>query len=133
MKPVYERKAVCLQAKAGADDSNSSACSCGQARGLCIKPRGQLPDCSVVKPVSVRYVQTEKVRMHSLPDGDEIRHHRHANLSTEESYDVKEGGEGQCCLWLRQPSRKQGLQNDRGNQTDKCKGLADSHQQFCAI
>src|SRR5262249_52473791 len=71
--------------------------------------------------------------MHSFPHGDEMRHDRDSNLSTEEAYDVKKSRESESVLRLRQPTGKKCLQNDGGNQTDESKGLADAREQFGAI
>src|SRR5262245_5935802 len=78
-------------------------------------------------------MQAEKVRIHSFAHGDKMRHDHDANLSAEKAYYVKESGESQRRLRLRQSTGKNSLQNDRGNQTDKCERLPDPNEQFNAI
>src|ERR1700730_881615 len=133
MKPVNEGLCVGLQPKARADQPNRSARCCGQSRGLRVESCCKLPKRGVIDPVPSLDVKAQQIRMELLTHGDEVSHQRHSHLPAQEADSMKEGGECQRRLWFRESPRKNGLQDDRGDESDEGKRLAHSHKKLRPI
>ena len=94
------------------------------------QPRGQESHGVLRDPVTRLDVKPDQIRVHFLLLGDEAGHHRHADLSGEETHGMEERGERQDAGWSAEGAGEERLQDDRGDEPDERERLTHGHEEL---